>query len=412
MSEPDETGELDFEEVQKLFEAALDHPVDHRRSFLDQLGLEPRLHDEVWSLVEAHRAGGALDDVAAALASITDHRQGGEEDGGDSLAHPTRVGPYRVHEAVGKGGMATVYRGKRADDPEAPWVALKVLRPEADSDRVRRRFMTERQILSRLDHDNIARFLDDGLTSDGLPYLVTEFVEGDRLDRFCDRNDVDLAGRLDLFLQVCRAVEYAHGQGVAHRDLKPDNVLVTAEGDLKLLDFGIAKILDKSAFPGIGKPTTTGVHVLTLSYASPEQLRGDPITPASDVYQLGLLLVKIVTGRVPAIHERTADPAVIDLAPRGSSTKSTEEEANPGADVLARLRPTVLGTLHLRPEDRQASVGDVIREVEGVLAHQGMAHPGPGTPGGIPARARTMVPLLLGILAVAVLVVAVLARSG
>lgn len=359
-------GPPDLDAVQALFEAALDRPLEARRAFLDAAEVDSLLREEVWSLLEAHAAEGPLDQVAAAIASVTSHQ--GDDNGPDFHSDPpAHIGPYAVGATIGEGGMATVYRGRRADQADAPWVAVKVLRPEADSVRVRRRFMAERQILASLEHPDIARYLDDGLTSEGVPYLVTELHEGDRLDRHCERIGLDLAGRLVLFLRVCRAVEYAHGRGVVHRDLKPDNVLVTDGGDLRLLDFGIAKILDRTAFPGLGGPTTTGVHVLTLGYASPEQLHGAPITPASDLYQLGLLLVKIVSGRVPPVHTRSIEPLDLDLAPEGRSPP-VGIDAKVDAPKLARLRPMVLHALRVQPEHRPPSVGEWIEEVEAVLA--------------------------------------------
>lgn len=358
-------GPRDLDAVQALFEAALDRPLEARKAFLDAAEVDSGLREEVWSLLEAHAAEGPLDEVAAAIANITSHQ--GHDLGPDfHSGPPTRIGPYVLDAAIGEGGMATVYRGRRADQADAPWVAVKVLRPEADSVRVRRRFMAERQILASLEHPNIARYLDDGLTAEGVPYLVTELHEGDRLDRYCEKAGLDLAGRLALFLQVCRAVEYAHGRGVVHRDLKPDNVLVGDGGDLRLLDFGIAKILDRTAFPGLGGPTTTGVHVLTLGYASPEQLHGAPITPASDVYQLGLLLVKMVSGRVPPVHRRSIEPLDLDLAPAGR-TPPAGIDPKVDAQRLARLRPTVLHALRVRADHRPTSVGDWIEEVEAVL---------------------------------------------
>ena len=396
----------DLAQVQELFEAALNRPREARREYLDELDIEPGLREDVWSLLEAHAAEGPLDQVAAALAHVTDPGpESAEAD--DGRSPPVHVGPYRIHEAVGKGGMATVYRARRDDDESTPWVAVKVVRADADSERVRRRFMAERQILARLDHGRIARFLDDGLTSDGRPYLVTEFVEGERLDRYCERVAVDLERRLTLFLDVCEAVEYAHGRGVVHRDLKPDNVLVTADGEVRLLDFGIAKILDRSAFPGIGKPTTTGVHVLTLSYASPEQLRGDPITPSSDVYQLGLLLVRMVTGRVPPVHERSVEPFTVQLAGRTTSPTSTQDEKR-----LARLEAIITRALALRPGSRPASVEELRAAVEAALADS--AHDLAPSTTIEPGQGDTLDLRLvgLGLLVVAVLIVAAVALMG
>lgn len=356
----DAPDEEDLARLQELFEAALERPLDQRQAFLVEHVPEPRLRSEVLSLLRAHASEGPLDEVAAAIGRIGAAGKGPDET--HERRDPVRIGPYEIHGSIGRGGMATVYRARRIDDGAAPWVAIKVLRPEADTARVRRRFMVERQVLARLTHENIAGLLDDGLTSDGLPFLVMELVEGDHLDRYCERRRIDLPDRLALCLEVCRAVEYAHGRGVVHRDLKPDNVVVTAEGELRLLDFGIAKILDRQAFPGVG-PTTSGVQLLTFTYASPEQLRGAAVTPASDIYQLGLLLLKTVTGRVPALHERWPGPLDIDI-----TLPAELRDRRYGRRRMARLRRLVRRALSLRPEDRQASVGELARDLEELLA--------------------------------------------
>lgn len=345
--------------MQALFEAALERPLDQRETFLADPSIPARLGNDVRSLLEAHLAEGPLDEVATAIARIGG--AGRHPDESEEPRHPTHIGPYSIHGSVGRGGMATVYRARHAEDEAAPWVAIKVLRPDAATPRVRRRFMVERQVLARLSHENIAGLLDDGLTSSGLPYLVTELIEGDHLDRYCARSRIDLPDRLTLFLEVCRAVEYAHARGVVHRDLKPDNILVTAEGELRLLDFGIAKILDRQAFPGVG-PTTSGVHLLTFTFASPEQLRGEAVTPASDIYQLGLLLLKIVTGRVPPLHERWPGPLDLDL-----TLSADLGGARYGGRRVARLQKLVRRALSLRSENRQTSVGELIGELEAVL---------------------------------------------
>ncbi|MBT8488765.1 MAG: serine/threonine protein kinase [Gemmatimonadetes bacterium] len=397
----------DLVRVQELFDAALDEPVCERQAFLEGSGVDVQLRDEVWSLLVAHAAEGPLDQMAAAIARVT-RRPGDDRQAAEGDEAPP-IGPYRALETLGEGGMARVYRGRRGDDEGAPWVAVKVLRPDADSVRVRRRFMAERQILARLEHDNIARYLDDGLTPEGLPYLVTELVVGDRLDRYLERKGVDLPGRLDLFLQVCGAVEYAHRRGVVHRDLKPDNVLVTDDGQLRLLDFGIAKILDRSAFPGIGGPTTSGVHVLTLSYASPEQLSGGPITPASDIYQLGLLLLKIVTGKVVPVHQRSVEPLDIDFTPAESMLPSAGI-ADLDSHRLSALRSMVVHALRIHPDDRPASVGELIRVTQDILSPSeagSWSAPGPRRPGdhrsGLGPLALVLVLGLVGLVLAALL---------
>jgi eukaryotic-like serine/threonine-protein kinase len=217
------------------------------------------------------------------------------------LRHPwigRDVGAYRLIELIGTGGMGEVYRAGRADSAYEKQVAVKLIREGYDSAHVVQRFRNERQILASFDHPNIARLLDGGTTEAGLPYFVMELVAGEPVDAYCNRKRLDVSQRIRLFLEVCTAVQYAHQRLIVHRDLKPSNILVTAEGVPKLLDFGIAKILDRrDADPST--ETKSIVRLLTPDYASPEQIRGEPITTASDVYSLGLVLYALLTGLKP-----------------------------------------------------------------------------------------------------------------
>ena len=210
-----------------------------------------------------------------------------------------RVGAYQIVEQIGVGGMGEVYRAFRADDQYRKEVALKVIRAGQDSKFVVARFKNERQVLATLDHANIARLIDGGTTADDQPYFVMELIAGEPLIDYCDSHKLATTDRLNLFLQVCGAVQYAHQRLIIHRDLKPSNVLVTADGTPKLLDFGIAKILDADAASQIAEPTISMFRLLTPSYASPEQIRGEPVTTASDVYSLGVLLYELLCGHRP-----------------------------------------------------------------------------------------------------------------
>src|SRR5512136_817544 len=204
-----------------------------------------------------------------------------------------RIGAYRVLRELGHGGMGTVYLAARADDQYQKRVAVKVIRG-LDSAEVVRHFRRERQILAGLDHPNIARLFDGGTTDDDLPYFVMEYVEGEPIDRFCDQHKLSIQERLKLFQGVCAAVQYAHGNLVVHRDLKPGNILVTAEGVPKLLDFGIAKLIRTEFDTLAAAETRPELRPMTLDYASPEQVRGEPITTATDVYSLGVLLYRLL----------------------------------------------------------------------------------------------------------------------
>jgi serine/threonine protein kinase len=208
-----------------------------------------------------------------------------------------RFGAYKTIEQIGAGGMGEVYRAFRADDEYRKEVALKVVRAGQDSDFIFSRFKNERQILATLDHPNIARLLDGGTTESGTPYLVMELIEGRPIGEYCDAHELSIRDRSALFMQVCAAVQYAHQRLIIHRDIKPGNILVTAQGVPKLLDFGIAKILDVEGQPVQANSTLTMFRLLTPQYASPEQVRGEPIT--SDVYSLGVVLYELLTGQSP-----------------------------------------------------------------------------------------------------------------
>ena len=210
-----------------------------------------------------------------------------------------RFGAYKTIEQIGAGGMGEVYRAFRADDEYRKEVALKVVRAGQDSDFIFSRFKNERQILATLDHPNIARLLDGGTTESGTPYLVMELIEGRPIGEYCDAHELSIRDRSALFMQVCAAVQYAHQRLIIHRDIKPGNILVTAQGVPKLLDFGIAKILDVEGQPVQANSTLTMFRLLTPQYASPEQVRGEPITTASDVYSLGVVLYELLTGQSP-----------------------------------------------------------------------------------------------------------------
>jgi tetratricopeptide (TPR) repeat protein len=212
--------------------------------------------------------------------------------------HPTHVGGYAIKRVIGQGGMGIVYLAAREGEDFSRIVALKVVKRGMDTNEIVRRFTLERQLLSGLNHPNIAALLDGGTTDDGRPYFVMEHVEGQPIDRYCDDNRLSISQRVTLFRKVCAAVHHAHQNLIVHRDLKPGNILITKEGEPKLLDFGIAKVLN----PGIAQiAELTGpeLRLMTPEYASPEQVRGDPITTASDVYALGVLLYELMTGRRP-----------------------------------------------------------------------------------------------------------------
>ena len=279
-----------WSQIKELFYAALDLPPDQRAAFLvRECAGDASLQLELGRLLEAHeRPGSFLDASATVLAPAANEGTQGNPWVG------RRVGPYRLVELLGAGGMGEVYKAVRVDEQFQQEVAIKLVRGGYDTASVVERFRHERQILASLDHPNIARLLDGGTTEDGIPYLVMELVRGKPIDDYCDEHGLDVTARLKLFVQVCSAMQYAHQHLVIHRDIKPGNILVTLDGVPKLLDFGIAKILDPAT-----SAETTVASPMTPEYASPEQIRGEPITTATDVYSLGVVLYQLLTGRSP-----------------------------------------------------------------------------------------------------------------
>jgi eukaryotic-like serine/threonine-protein kinase len=262
-----------------------------------------------------------------------------------------RLGPYRIERKLGTGGMGDVYLAERADDEYQQRVAIKLVRAGVYSAQIQSRLRMERQILARLEHPNIARLLDGGRAPDGTPYLVMEYVDGEPIDSYCDRRRLDLNARLALVRTICSAVHYAHQNLIVHRDLKPNNILITNDGVPKLLDFGIAKLLDTRQSLHTLAVTHMDYRVLTPAHASPEQVRGDVITTASDIYVLGVLLYELLTGRRPF---QLAGSRITDLEriiceqeplPPSAMVDKTEQEAPDLANDIAACRSTTPGRL-------------------------------------------------------------------
>jgi serine/threonine protein kinase len=308
----------------------------------------------------------------------------------------TLIGPYRVVREVGRGGMGAVYLARREGFHQQ--VALKIIKRGMDTDAIVRRFVLERDVLASLNHPNIARLLDGG-TTDGLPFIVMEYVEGETITEFCDQKRLTINERLVLFRKVCAAVVYAHQNLVVHRDIKPSNILIGSDGEPKLLDFGIAKLLSPDAFGNTIEATATGANLLTPEYASPEQIRGERITTASDVYSLGVLLYELMCGHRPFHFKNSQASEVLQIiserqpaAPSTAALAREEIELSPNktkwivADTVAELRSDkparlqrklsgdldniVLTALRKEPERRYNSVlqfsEDVRRHLEGL----------------------------------------------
>jgi eukaryotic-like serine/threonine-protein kinase len=281
--------------VEALFEAALDVSDDARESFVAQAcGSDLEMRRVVLGLLAAHaRTNGVLEADATSLMS--------------EPPLPERLGAYRVLRELGRGGMGVVYDAERDDGQFRRRVAIKIM--AGTGAELQQRVLAERQILAALDHPHIARLLDGGVEEDGRPYLVMEYVEGLPVDVYCDRMRLTVAERLRLFVTIARAVDAAHRSLVVHRDLKPSNVLVTPDGTVKLLDFGVAKLLNPWLTGG-ASPLTRDRAALTPEYSSPEQIRGDALTTTTDVYSLGVMLYELLTGRRPHAQHET-DPAAL-----------------------------------------------------------------------------------------------------
>jgi serine/threonine-protein kinase len=303
-----------WQRIERILDEALELAGDARSAYLDRAcGGDAELRRQVDVLLEAdERSDGFLEQPIEEVAEawIRAGETGttrAEPDSAD--ARLERVGPYRVIRRIARGGMGAVYLADRADGQFDQQVALKLIRRgKARSREIRRRFLQERQILARLQHPHIARLLDGGVTDRGSPWFAMEYIEGAPITGYCDEQRLDVDGRVELFLKVCEAVQYAHRNLVVHRDLKPGNILVTGRGEVKLLDFGIAKLLDEGQDTAARAQTVT--RVMTPEYASPEQVRGEAVTTATDVYALGLVLYELLAG-----HKAYAltDPTPLEL---------------------------------------------------------------------------------------------------
>lgn len=389
MSDPASPFER-FSEADRLLSALLTRPAGEREALLADLRSEdPELGAEIAELLRLAEEEDALLVEGGALAGEL-----GEAFVEESVAHggatlpvasgfrARRFGPWRIVRELGRGGMAVVYLAERADGAYEQQVALKLLQAGPLASQLVERFERERQILASLKHPHIAGLIDGGLSEDGQPWFAMEYVEGSRVDRYCDKRRLSVDQRLALFIQIVHAVQAAHRALVVHRDLKPSNILVTEEGEPRLLDFGIAKPLDPQA--GTTAATRT-LPMLTPEYASPEQVRGEPVTTASDVYQLGLLLYELLTGvraqRVAsrsatelerAVLEQTSPPPSVMARTGDAATRCAAARRTTAAELARRLSgdldAIVLQALRKEPERRYASTAELAEDVRRHLA--------------------------------------------
>jgi eukaryotic-like serine/threonine-protein kinase len=284
-----------WQKLKDIFNSASELEGNERIDFLGKFcGQDKQLKEDVLSLLEANELPGKLDHPPDNLIKSIFN----QKDTGD--IHGTIIGPFKIVKLLGHGGMGSVYLAERADGQFKQKVALKLLRTGYNAENQTRRFLAERQILASLNHKNIAGLIDGGFTVDDQPWFAMEYVEGVPVDEYCNHNKLNINNRLKLFSEICSAIQHAHNKLIIHRDLKPSNILVTAAGEIKLLDFGIAKITNRNSIQDDILPLTrTGLLPLTPAYASPEQILGNSITTSSDIYQLGILLYELLTGFRP-----------------------------------------------------------------------------------------------------------------
>lgn len=337
-----------WQRVEQLCQAALEREEGRQAEYLEEAcGADEELRREVESLLAHQKQASrfmetpALDVAAQSLADSESHEFR------DAFLG-RRLGHYQIVQRVGSGGMGEVYRAVRADQEYSQQVAIKLVRSGLDPESVNARFRNERQILASLDHANIARLLDGGTTEEGVPYVVMEMIEGQRIDQYCSSHKLSVTDRIRLSIQVCSAVQYAHQRLIVHRDIKPGNILVTADGVPKLLDFGIAKILDAGAVAGRVEATLTIQRVLTPGYASPEQVKGGTITTASDVYSLGVVLYELLTGCSPYRDAgKTTEEIALAVCQSDPQKPSTAVRHATGID---HADPTATHALTVLPE--------------------------------------------------------------
>ncbi len=348
----------------RLMREALEQPDAQRAGWVaQQCGADAALHQQVLRLLEADQETDGLLDRPLMVAFA----QGVEDEADPRIGQ--RIGPFVLRETIGRGGMGQVYRAQREAEDFAQTVALKLLRAGTGEDAIaRRRLARERQILVRLQHPNIARFLDGGITNDGQPWYAMELIEGgETLIAHVERTEADLPTRLRLLMQVCDAVQFAHQNLVLHRDLKPANILIDTQGQVRLLDFGIAKLLDADAEPGSGQATGTAFGAFTPDYAAPEQMSGQAVGTPADIYALGVILYELLTGERPFRRGMVAF-TTHEFTPEAPSKRLARTDARRAAALRGDLDTIALTCLNLEPVRRYGSVAALKRDLERHLA--------------------------------------------
>ncbi|SHF28088.1 serine/threonine protein kinase [Fodinibius roseus] len=335
-----------WKKLSHIFDLALTLSPERRTTYIRNLCAgDPELRQEVSSLLSSiEESDKMLEEQLRKnhllLSDLTAHL---EKDGPSGSLTGKTVGHWKVSDLLGRGGMGEVYEVERFDSDIQQKGALKIMRRGLDTPENIRRFRLEKQILAGLNHPNIARLIDGGISEDGLPYLVMEFVDGVPIDRYCDQRRLTISDRLALFREVCRAVQHAHKNLIVHRDLKPENILIAEDGHVKILDFGIAKILDETLYELSTVKTHRSMRLMSLEAAAPEQISGDPVTTSADVYALGTLLYQLLAGRHPLDIEeqgfRAIEQMIMHEDPLPPSRRLNDAE-HPSPSAIADKRNT------------------------------------------------------------------------
>jgi serine/threonine protein kinase/tetratricopeptide (TPR) repeat protein len=393
-----------WHEVEETFQTALDLPDEERAKYLERiLADDPELGEAVQKLLRHYDAvGDQLEKPILERTGIASFADILEDENDPMIGQ--RLGAYRIEKEIGRGGMGTVYLASRADNVFQRRVAIKIIKHGLSSDFILQRFRHERQILANLDHPNIARLLDGGATLSGQPYFVMEYIEGLPFYAYCDNNRLNVRQRLELFCHVCNAIEYAHQNHIIHRDIKPSNILVSSRGVPKLFDFGIAKLLNPAPIYETSPQTATSMRLMTLEYASPEQIQGLEVTTLSDIYSLGVLFYEVLTGhrpyrfvnRIPyemariiseELPELPSDAikGTDNLLPIGHADREeitlrhicemrSETLEGLHRELTGSLDSIALKALEKEPDGRYQSAGDFRRDIESYLAGRTIHH--------------------------------------
>lgn len=335
-----------WEKVQEIFEKALEVEISKRTVIVTELAEgDKELVQEVLALLDADASEDSLLEKPAV--ELFDFEKPASLVGKE-------IGKYKLIKQIGYGGMGAVYLAERTDKQFNQQVALKLIKRGMDSEEILKRFNSERQILAKLNHPNIAALYDGGITDDGLPYFTMEYIQGDQIDVYCDKNALSIDERLKLFLSVLKAVQYAQKNLIVHRDLKPSNIIITHEGQVKLLDFGIAKLLDNNTIDDTIEQTKTVFRIMTPGYASPEQVKGEPITTASDVYSLGVILFELLTGHRPYITSGVSplelEKLICNTDPQKPSTIVTKKDNTYIGDDVTNSEKLISESRQTNPE--------------------------------------------------------------